>query len=51
MKYTHLVSYGNVRLVKPNDLVGDNVISFYCEKCGYVELYNQKILKKLESEE
>lgn len=49
MKRTRLVSYGPVRLVKIDDLVGDKVISFYCEKCGYVELYNEKILKTFES--
>ncbi len=32
------------RLVKIGDHWGDNIIPFYCEKCGYIELYNEKNL-------
>jgi predicted nucleic-acid-binding Zn-ribbon protein len=49
MKPAHVVSHGRVRLIKSGDLLGDYIVSFVCEKCGYIELYNEKILKKVES--
>jgi len=40
---SHLVGHGRaVRLVKFGDLYGDKVIPSYCEKCRYIELYNEK---------
>jgi len=36
-------SLGGVRLKKNfGDIIGDNVVPFYCENCGYVELYYGK---------
>jgi predicted nucleic-acid-binding Zn-ribbon protein len=38
-----LYGYGyQVRLIKQGDHWGDNIIPFYCESCGYIELYNEK---------
>jgi predicted nucleic-acid-binding Zn-ribbon protein len=42
----YLSGYGAVRLVKFGDIRGDKVIPFYCKNCGYIELYNEKNLKK-----
>jgi len=42
----NLAGYGPVRLVKYGDVRGDKVIPFYCKNCGYIELYNEKNLKK-----
>jgi predicted nucleic-acid-binding Zn-ribbon protein len=41
----YLAGYGAARLVKIGDLRGDKVIPFYCENCGYIELYNEKRLR------
>jgi predicted nucleic-acid-binding Zn-ribbon protein len=41
-----LSSYGPARLVKYGDAWGDKVAPFYCKNCGYIELYNEKNLKK-----
>ena len=42
----YLSGYGTVRLVKFGDVRGDKVIPFYCKNCGYIELYNEKNLKR-----
>jgi len=42
----YLSGYGAVRLVKFGDVRGDKVIPFYCKNCGYIELYNEKKLRK-----
>ena len=42
----YLSGYVPVRLIKFGDMRGDKVIPFYCENCGYIELYNQKNLRK-----
>ena len=42
----YLSGYGAVRLVKIGDLRGDKVIPFYCENCGYIELYNEKKVRE-----
>jgi predicted nucleic-acid-binding Zn-ribbon protein len=41
-----LQSYGPARLLKYGDILGDTVVPFYCKHCGYIELYNEKNLKK-----
>lgn len=30
--------------MKEGDLAGDKIVPFYCEKCGYIELYDQKFM-------
>jgi predicted nucleic-acid-binding Zn-ribbon protein len=37
-----LRGWGSVTLRKEYDLIGDMIIPFYCENCGFVELYRQK---------
>jgi predicted nucleic-acid-binding Zn-ribbon protein len=39
-----LGTYGGITMLKKGDLVGDKIIPFYCNNCGYVELYNEKFL-------
>jgi predicted nucleic-acid-binding Zn-ribbon protein len=34
------------RLAKASDFWGNTIIPFYCEKCGYIELYDEKNLNK-----
>jgi len=37
-----LWSYGGIRIGKKDSLIGwmgDKIRSFYCENCGYIELY------------
>jgi predicted nucleic-acid-binding Zn-ribbon protein len=34
------------RLLKFGDTRGDKIIPFYCANCGYIELYNEKYLRK-----
>ena len=39
----HLEALGcHVELVPAQGFLGDKVLVFYCEKCGYVELYHLK---------
>jgi predicted nucleic-acid-binding Zn-ribbon protein len=42
----YLADYSATRLIKMGDLRGDKVIPFYCENCGYIELYNEKRVKR-----
>jgi len=37
-----LGSYGDAKLRKRGDVVGDNIVPFHCRFCGYVEFYNAK---------
>jgi predicted nucleic-acid-binding Zn-ribbon protein len=46
MPEKYLSGYGAIRLVKFDDLCGDEVIPFCCKNCGYIELYSEKNLKK-----
>jgi predicted nucleic-acid-binding Zn-ribbon protein len=32
-------------VLKKGDLLGDVIALFYCPDCGYIELYNEKIMK------
>ena len=43
-----IVGYGiaAIHILKPGDLKGDKVTPFQCPNCGYIELYNAKIMKK-----
>jgi predicted nucleic-acid-binding Zn-ribbon protein len=34
-----------LRLLKSGDHFGDKVVPYYCQKCGYIELYNEKTMK------
>ncbi len=39
----HLEALGcHVELVPSEGFLGDKVLAFYCEKCGYVEVYRVK---------
>jgi predicted nucleic-acid-binding Zn-ribbon protein len=38
--------FNGIRLVKFGDFQGDKLVPFYCPKCGYVELYNEKNVGK-----
>jgi predicted RNA-binding Zn-ribbon protein involved in translation (DUF1610 family) len=39
----HLEALGcHVELVPAEGFLGDKVLAFYCDKCGYVELYRLK---------
>jgi len=33
-----------VSLVKEGNLVGDNILVFFCPNCGYIELYREKLV-------
>jgi len=33
---------GNMRILKPGDLMGDRAYVYYCVNCGYVELYKER---------
>ncbi len=48
MKLGRIGAYGGPTLLKKGDRIGDYIVAFYCEKCGYIELYNKKILDNLE---
>jgi predicted nucleic-acid-binding Zn-ribbon protein len=41
-------SYGfvGIRLVKFGHFQSDKLVPFYCPKCGYIELYNEKNVGK-----
>ncbi len=43
-KANSLGTIGGITLLKDGDFVGDKIIPFYCTKCGYIELYNEKFL-------
>jgi predicted nucleic-acid-binding Zn-ribbon protein len=34
-----------LRLLKSGDHFGDKIVPYYCQKCGYIELYNEKTMK------
>ena len=36
---THTRVLAGVSLAKKGDILGDKIIPFYCENCGYVEFY------------
>jgi hypothetical protein len=42
----YLFGYGAIRLVKFDDVRGDNIVPSYYINCGYIELYNWKNLKR-----
>ncbi|MEM3458670.1 MAG: zinc ribbon domain-containing protein [Candidatus Bathyarchaeia archaeon] len=31
----------SVYLAKRGDILGDGIVPYYCEKCGYIELYKE----------
>ena len=35
-----------ITILKKGDFIGDKIIPFYCKNCGYIELFNEKILDK-----
>jgi predicted nucleic-acid-binding Zn-ribbon protein len=37
-----LGSYGELTLKNKDQFLGDNVLTYYCVKCGYIELYREK---------
>ena len=37
---------GDFRILKSGDLVGDNIEAFYCEECGFIELYKEPSTKE-----
>jgi len=37
---------GYVTLRKSGDLVSDKIIPLYCKNCGFIEIYNEKYVKK-----
>jgi predicted nucleic-acid-binding Zn-ribbon protein len=41
-----LRGYGFITLRKIGDWYGDKVIPLYCTNCGFIELYNEKYIKK-----
>jgi predicted nucleic-acid-binding Zn-ribbon protein len=43
---TPMLGYAGIRLMKFGDSKGDKLVPFYCPKCGYVELYNEKNVGK-----
>jgi len=36
----------NFRILKPGDLSGDPAVAFYCQECGFVELYKEPSTKE-----
>jgi predicted nucleic-acid-binding Zn-ribbon protein len=38
--------FGAAKLVGPGDMDGPKIAPFCCSSCGYIELYNEKFLKK-----
>ena len=35
-----------LKLKKYGDVRGDDIIAFYCENCGFIELYTSKFFKE-----
>jgi predicted nucleic-acid-binding Zn-ribbon protein len=31
-------------ILKKGDFIGDKIVPIYCKNCGYIELFNEKIL-------
>jgi predicted RNA-binding Zn-ribbon protein involved in translation (DUF1610 family) len=40
----------NFRILKPNDWYGDPATVYYCENCGFVELYKEPSTRKPQRE-
>lgn len=38
---THTRVLAGVSLAKKGDILGDRIIPYYCEKCGYIEFYKE----------
>lgn len=45
---TKAANIGDVRLCKPGDIWGDTITPFYCDYCGYIELFLEKKLVRSE---
>ena len=37
----HTAALAGVSLAKRGDILGDMIIPYYCEKCGYIEFYKE----------
>jgi predicted RNA-binding Zn-ribbon protein involved in translation (DUF1610 family) len=40
----------NFRILKTNDWYGDPAMAFYCENCGFIELYKEPSTRKPQRE-
>lgn len=34
-----------INLQKKDDIFGDKIVPYHCNRCGYIEFYSQKFLK------
>ena len=37
---------GDIRILKTGDLYGDRICAYYCENCGFIELYKEPSSKE-----